>query len=135
VVATDAEATVHVLACAELDTVPAGTDDGANEAEIAFVAQLDVPTKVPVNEPLNEPVLICSELDTVPLGSTVGANEELIANEAVVARDDDTAQLLVPTRVPVNEPLKLPVLICVDEDTNPVGLLEMVSQLLAAPDT
>jgi hypothetical protein len=36
------------------------------DADIALLAQLDVPINVPVNEPVNEPVLICWELLTTP---------------------------------------------------------------------
>jgi len=62
----------------EADTVVASTDpviinpDGNDtdpvkyEADIALVAQLDVPSKVPVNEPVKLPVLICEELLTTP---------------------------------------------------------------------
>ena len=122
-----------VLICAELDTVPEGNTVGAydavvaNELDTAFCAQLLVPTNTPVKEPLNDPVFICAELDTVPFGNIVGAYEAEVANEAVVgmnvilvaaldvmANELDTAlvaQLLVPTNCPVNDPVKLPVLI------------------------
>jgi hypothetical protein len=56
----------------------------------------------------------------------------------LVASDDDIefcAQLLVPVNVPVNEPENDPVLICRDEDTNPLGLPVMVSHVDAAPLT
>jgi hypothetical protein len=116
----------------------------ANDELTALLAQLLVPIKFPVNEPEKLPVLICRELDTVPTGSIVGAYElliaklevvallELIVNEALIAL---LAQLLVPIKFPVNEPEKLPVLICTDDDTSPFGLSEIVLHELAAPDT
>lgn len=67
--------------------------------------------------------------DTTPVGSTVGAND------AETALDADCAQLAVPINVPTNDPLKLPVLIWVDDDTNPEGLFVIVSHVLAAPLT
>lgn len=63
----------------------------ANEEEIAFCAQLLVPTNAPVNDPVNEPVLICTELDTVPDGSIVGAYDALIATDAVLAYEAEVA--------------------------------------------
>ncbi len=66
--------------------------------------------------------------DTIPVGSIVGANDADVANDAVLGVNvilvaalaviAFAAQLLVPTKFPVNDPLKLPVLICVDDDTN-----------------
>lgn len=53
-----------------------------------------------------------------------GVNVIDVAAEAVVANEADTtllAQLLVPKNVPVNDPLKLPVLICTELDTVPSG--------------
>lgn len=55
-----------------------------------------------------------------------GVNVILVAADAVVANDDDTAfvaQLLVPSNCPMNDPLKLPVLICAELDTIPLGTL------------
>jgi hypothetical protein len=117
----------------------------ANDADVAILllcAQLLVPMNSPVNDPLKLPVFICNELDTVPLGRIVGAYDAEVANEAVdginvmlvaadavVVNEDDTAilllcaQLLVPMNSPVNDPLKLPVLICVELDTMPLGTL------------
>ena len=48
------------------------------DALIALFAQLLVPTKFPVNEPLNEPVLICVELETVPLGNPDGSTYDAV---------------------------------------------------------
>jgi hypothetical protein len=109
----------------------------ANELDTALVAQLAVPIKFPVKEPEKLPVLICNELDTVPAGSIVGAKEAVVANDAVdgtnvieVAAEDVVAnealielfdQLLVPIKFPVNDPLKLPVLICSELETVPAG--------------
>ena len=67
----------------------------AKDAEIALLAQLDVPINVPVNEPENDPVLICVDDDTIPVGNIVGANEADTATLAEVATDD----------VPINNPL------------------------------
>lgn len=106
----------------------------ANDEEIAFVAQLLVPTNVPVNDPLNEPVLICTELETTPDGSIVGAKDAEVANDAVVAIDDDTAQLLVPTNTPVNDPVNEPVLICSEEETTPVGSMVGAYDAVVAND-
>ena len=67
-----------------------------------------------------------------------GVNVIDVAAEAVVANDDDIAlfaQLEVPNNAPVNEPVNEPVLICEELDTNPLGLLVIVSHVLAAPDT
>ena len=70
----------------------------------------------------------CPELDTTPLGSIVGAKDALTANDAVVANELDIAllaQLAVPNVeplwVPINDPVKEPVLICVELLTVPVG--------------
>lgn len=57
--------------------------------------------------------------------AVVGVNVILVAALAVVANDADVtllAQLLVPIKVPVNEPEKLPVFICVELLTIPEGI-------------
>ena len=53
----------------------------------------------------------CPELDTVPVGNPDGSTY-----------DADVAQLLVPVKVPTNDPLNEPVLICVELLTNPAGM-------------
>lgn len=66
--------------------------------------------------------LTAYELDT--LYDDESAYELLIANDAVVAREDDTDQLPVPTNAPRREPVYEPVngavseLNCNDDDTN-----------------
>ena len=60
---------------------------------------------MPVNDPVNDPVLICADDDTTLLGNIVGAYE------ADIAADDDCAQLPVPVNVPVSDPLNDPVFI------------------------
>lgn len=67
-----------------------------------------------------------------------GVNVMDVAAEAVVANELDItllAQLLVPIKFPVNDPLNDPVLICVELDTNPAGLLANVFQSATAPAT
>ena len=59
-------------------------------------------------------LLSCSELENVPAGSPDGST-----NEAVVALDDDTAQLLVPSMEPVN-PLPLNTIPLPDTKREPV---------------
>jgi hypothetical protein len=102
---------VRLLSCNELEMVPTGSPDGStNEAVVALdedTAQEAVPVKDPTNEPVNDPVmgavrlLSCNELESVPAGSPDGRT-----NEAVIALDDDAAQLEVPSTEPVN-PLPL----------------------------
>ena len=74
----------------------------AKEDDITLFAQLLVPRNEPVNDPVNEPVFICAELDTVPGGTVAVAFN---AYDAVIATDDDCAQLLVPINAPKNEPV------------------------------
>jgi phage/plasmid primase-like uncharacterized protein len=52
-----------------------------------------------------------------PLGKVINPSKY----DAVCAVTALLAQLLVPISVPVNDPLKLPVLICADDDTVPEG--------------
>jgi hypothetical protein len=86
--ANDAVVGVNVILVAALAVV-------ANEALIVLLAQLEVPLKVPVNEPEKLPVFICNELDTVPTGNIVGANDALT---------ELLAQLEVPSKLPVIPP-------------------------------
>jgi hypothetical protein len=114
----------------------------ANELEIALLAQLAVPNVeplcVPINDPVNEPVLICAELDTVPVGNPLG-----ITYDAVVANEEEIAllaQLPVPVNEPVNEPVNDPVLICAELLTvpggNPLGsAYDAVVATLLVPNT
>ena len=80
---------------------------------LAVSARLAVPNVeplcVPINEPVNDPVLICKELLTIPLGNIVGAKDAEVANDAVsgvnvidVAADDVSANDAVPNNDPVN---------------------------------
>jgi hypothetical protein len=82
---------VSEVNCVELDTTPAGNVAVAfaaydavvaNELDTALLAQLAVPNveplRVPINDPVNEPVLICAELDTVPVGKNAITCAELL---------------------------------------------------------
>ena len=109
----------------------------ALDADIARedeTAQLEVPTNVPVREPVNDPVIGLvrlfnwSELEMVPAGSPDGrTNDAVIAFDAVIALDDETAQLAVPVNDPIREPVKEPVigfvrlLNCSELDIVPAG--------------
>jgi hypothetical protein len=114
----------------------------ANDAEIAVLAS-------PINDPVKLPVLICKELLTIPVGNMVGAKDAVVENDdvngvnvidvaaddvsanddvngvnvidvaadAVVANDAEMAVLASP----INDPVKLPVLIWVELLTIPAG--------------
>ncbi len=104
VVANEADVGVNVIDVAADAVV-------ANEELTELLAQLLVPIKFPVNEPLKLPVFICKELETVPDGSLIGANDAAVANDAVagvnviefaaLAVTAFDAQLLVPIKFPV----------------------------------
>ena len=75
-----------------------------NEAEMAQLAVPNVePLWVPINDPVNDPVLICEELETNPDGipviddhavePTVGAHDADTEKDAVMARDAVVAKL------------------------------------------
>lgn len=77
--------------------------DVAAEAVVANEADPNIdPVKIPLNEPVNDPLLTCAELVTMLLGI-------FRANDAVVANDADVAD-------PLNEPVNPPVDI-VDPET------------------
>jgi len=133
VVANDAEVILPlklpVLICKELLTIPVGNIVGAKDAEVANDAEIAVLAS-PINDPVKLPVLICKELLTIPDGSMVGANDAEVANDdvngvnvidvaadAVVANDAEMAVLASP----INDPVKLPVLICRELLTIPDG--------------
>jgi hypothetical protein len=118
-----------VLICKELLTIPAGNMVGAKDADVAKDAEIAVLAS-PINDPVKLPVLICRELLTIPVGNMVGANDAVVANDdvngvnvidvaadAVVANDALTAVLASP----INDPVKLPVLIWVELLTIPLG--------------
>jgi hypothetical protein len=118
-----------VLICKELLTIPAGNIVGANDAEVANDAEIAVLAS-PINDPVKLPVLICTELLTIPAGNIVGAKDADVANDdvngvnvidvaadAVVAKDAEIAVLASP----INDPVKLPVLIWVELLTIPAG--------------
>ena len=44
----------------------------------------------------------CVELETVPMGSMVGAYDAVTANDELMAREEEAAQLLVPVNGPIN---------------------------------
>jgi hypothetical protein len=69
---------------------------GANDADVALFAKL----AVPINDPLNDPVLICNELLTVPVG-----------RNCITCADEETMFAGIFDR-PVYD-------ICDDADTNP----------------
>ena len=108
----------------------------AYDAESTLLAQLLVPNNdplcIPINEPVNEPVLICEELLTNPAGIPVSDDQSVEptacvgAHEADTAKDAVVATLAVPNTeplsIPVNDPLNEPVLICVELLTNPAGI-------------
>ena len=103
----------------------------------------------PINEPVKLPVLIWVELLTIPVGNIVGANDAVVAKDdvsgvnvmdvaadAVVAKDavngvnviDVAADAVVANDAlvavlasPINDPVKLPVLICKELLTTPDG--------------
>jgi hypothetical protein len=118
-----------VLICKELLTIPVGNIVGANDAEVAKDAEMAVLAS-PINDPVKLPVLICKELLTIPAGNMVGAKDADVANDdvngvnvidvaadAVVAKDAEIAVLASP----INDPVKLPVLICKELLTIPAG--------------
>lgn len=82
-----------------------------------------------VSEVMPLPALGAYEADTAKLAlvandAVAGINVMEVAAEDVVANELDIelfAQLEVPINAPVNEPLNEPVLICVDDDTTPLG--------------
>ena len=88
--------------------------ESALDAEIvreAETAQLDVPTNVPVREPVYDPVmglvklLSCKELEIVPIGKPEGSTYD-----EVMALDEDTAHEAVPVSDPAKDPEKDPVM-------------------------
>ncbi len=129
----DALATLAVKA---YDAEVANDDvNGVNVIDVAAdaVVENDALTAVlasPINDPVKDPVLIWVELLTIPAGNIVGANDAVVANDdvngvnvidvaadAVVANDALTAVLASP----INDPVKLPVLIWVELLTIPAG--------------
>lgn len=85
----------------------------ANDAD---TAQLLVPMRAPRSEPVYDPVIgavnefNCNELLSVPAGSPDGRTYE-----EVIALDDVTAQLAVPTSAPRSDPVYDPVIGAVNE--------------------
>ncbi len=91
----------------------------AYEDEIEFCAQLAVPRRLPVIPPVavSDPVTPNPSVNEI-------VPEIYDAVTAVVARDavnELVDRLLVPVKVPVNDPEKLPVLICNELLTVPLG--------------
>ena len=114
----------------------------ANDAEIAVLAS-------PINDPVKLPVLIWVELLTIPAGNMFGANDAVFANDdvngvnvidvaadAVVAKDAVNGVNVIDVAAdaveandaevavlasPINDPVKLPVLICTELLTTPDG--------------
>ena len=127
---------------------------GAYDAEMARDAEV-AQLAVPIKDPVNEPVLICAELDTNPAGKVTEMDAVLLATLAVRLLSNDSS-CAVPRGVkssatctatpaaitpdnpdpsPENDPVNEPVLICVELDTRPAGLLVTVDQSAAAPAT
>lgn len=79
---------------------------------------------VPVNEPVNDPVLICRDEDTVPAGSPVGRTyDAVIATDAVRAHDAvPNRDEVIPTPTtmrPLDEMRSEPVMTALPLNGNP----------------
>jgi hypothetical protein len=146
VVANDEVAGIKVIDVAADAVLAKEAVDGTNVMDVAALAVIanDAEVTSPLNEPVNDPVLICWELETVPWGKPDGITyDAVVANEAVcgtnvidvaalavVANEavdginviDVAALAVVANDAVVIEPLNEPVLICCELDTN-VGLL------------
>ena len=146
-VANDDVSGVNVIDVAADAVVANDADIGVNVIDVA--ADDVVANDADVMLPLKLPVLIWIELLTIPLGNMVGANDAEVANDdvsgvnvidvaaddvvanddvsgvnvidvaadAVVANDAEIAVLASP----INDPVKLPVLICTELLTTPDG--------------
>ena len=113
-----------VLICKELLTIPAGNIVGANDAEVANddvngVNVIDVAADaVSANDDVNGVNVIDVAADAVVENDDVnGVNVIDVAADAVSANDALTAVLASP----INDPVKLPVLIWVELLTIPAG--------------
>jgi hypothetical protein len=113
-----------VLICRELLTIPAGNIVGANDAEVANddvngVNVIDVAADaVSANDDVNGVNVIDVAADAVVENDDVnGVNVIDVAADAVSANDALTAVLASP----INDPVKLPVLIWVELLTIPLG--------------
>jgi len=132
------------------DTIPRGNPVGfIYEDDIALLAQLDVPNKLPVIDGANNRDAVTSPTkfvvpDTInplpvtnndpvtsnPFGKLIyPVKDDAVA--AVVANDAEVATEEVPNTEPVNtpmnEPVNDPVLICLDDDTVPAGKPEGIT--------